>query len=464
LTVLDSLRQRLPFGHKLDGGARLLVTEGARSVGLTSRRVSFEMIAEENPTAASVIAKLSHQAATLPLRPYRGERDGEREALPATHPLRRLIEKPAPRCSASNLKEWLVRPRYVHGNGLVAKYRGPEGEGLPTALLPVPWPSASAWAQLGGPVEWWTTVQTGTPRYFPVEDSIHLAWASSNPNGLGVSPLHPLSTTLALDDAARTFQQSSLAAGGKPGSILVPPESFTFKEGQRDELREEIKRRFGTFGQEAFGVALVAPGFDWKSVAHTAVEAEVMAARTISREEIAMAFDLSGPMINDLTHGTYSNVEALHRMLYVTTLRPELRKLEETFCSQLIDPEPEWEAEDLFVEFDLSEVLRGNRREEIDAAAEAYTNGLMTYNQCCEMLGLPKSEHPLADEPFIAANNMTPMAHVAEKHEAEQGTDTAGLEGGVPEGAPGDVPKPNPGRLSPARKTAVLPEGPERGA
>jgi phage portal protein BeeE len=38
----------------------------------------------------------------------------------------------------------------------------------------------------------------------------------------------------------------------------------------------------------------------------TPVEAALMEQRQLSREEVGMVYDLAGPLINDLTHGTYS--------------------------------------------------------------------------------------------------------------------------------------------------------------
>src|SRR5437899_3158561 len=99
------------------GQSRIVVTEGTQTVPVAGGgRLTYEMIAEENPTCGAVVAKLTHQIATLPLRAYKGERDGERQVLAETHAFRRLLEYPAPRCSQSDLKEWLARPRYVHGN------------------------------------------------------------------------------------------------------------------------------------------------------------------------------------------------------------------------------------------------------------------------------------------------------------------------------------------------------------
>ena len=80
---------------------------------------------------------------------------------------------------------------------------------------------------------------------------------------------------------------------------------------------------------------------------------------------------------------------------------------------QLIDEEESWSG-DLFVQFDLAEVMRGNRREEIDAAAQAFINGLMTLNEVRELLELPpvdpvKDPEGLADMPHIPANNLKPL-------------------------------------------------------
>src|SRR6185437_7986809 len=95
-----------------NGRARIIASEGTHSVGLETRRVTYEMIAEENPTCYAVLAKLVHQIATLPFRVYEGERHGERKEVSETHPLRELLSSPAPRCASSDWKEWLVRPFY----------------------------------------------------------------------------------------------------------------------------------------------------------------------------------------------------------------------------------------------------------------------------------------------------------------------------------------------------------------
>jgi HK97 family phage portal protein len=135
----------------------------------------------------------------------------------------------------------------------------------------------------------------------------------------------------------------------------------------------------------------------------------LIAARTLTREEIAMVYDVPPPMIGDLTHGTYSNVQELHSMLYVTTLRPWLKLIEETLQAQLIDPEPAWRDDGIFLEFDLSEVLRGSPKEQLDALSVAFGAGLITLNEARKELNLPRLADPSADKPFIPTNNQTPL-------------------------------------------------------
>jgi HK97 family phage portal protein len=374
---------------------------------------TFELIYETNPACAAVVNKLIRQIATLPIKVYDRPSSEDAPEEVRQHPLGKLLNQPAPRRGQSYWKQGLARSALVHGNGLLAKWRGPSMSGPPQALLNVSWPWVAAYAPLGAPVEWWSTFQTGTQRYFSVADGVHLAWESQDLHGLGVSPLKQLAETVRLDDATRRYQSASFDNGARPASAIVPPEGFQYQGRQREELREEINRIHSGV-DNSFKAALLGPGFKWEPLAHTAVEAEVIAARNIGREEFAMVYDVPPPMIGDLTHGTYSNVEELHRILYVTTLRPWFAIIEEILQRQLIDEEDGWNSGDLYVQFDLAEVLRGNRREEIDAAAQAFGNGLMTLNEVREFVDMPPVDETidpegLANVPHIPRNNLRPF-------------------------------------------------------
>lgn len=391
-----------------------IVTAGGQgTVKLSGNLTStYETIYEANPNCAATVNKLVRLISTLPVKVYDRPSSEDAPEEVRGHPVGKLLDQPAPRMGQAYWKQALVRSALVHGNGLLAKWRGPGMAGEPQALLNVSWPWVAAYAPLGCPVEWWSTYQTGVQRFFEVQDSVHLAWESQDLHGLGVSPLKPLAETIKLDDALRRYQTSSMANAARPSKAIIPPENFSYQGNQKEELRAEIQRVHGGVDQ-AMKDLLLAPGFDVKVLSQTAVEAEVIAARTLGREEFAMVYDIPPPMIGDLTHGTYSNVEELHRILYVTTLRPWFKLIEEILQRQLIDEEEAW-SNDLYVRFDLAEVLRGNKREEIDAASEAFNNGLMTLNEARQVIGYPpvaaeKDPEGLADIPHIPTNNLEPI-------------------------------------------------------
>ena len=410
---------KLPaFGHDY------VVTAGGHgSVGLSGNLTqTYETIYEANPNCAAVVNKIVRLIATLPVKVYdRPVAEGAPEEVRG-HPVGKLLNQPTPRMGQSYWKQGLIRSALIHGNGVLAKWRGSSMSGEPQALLNVAWPYMTAWAPLGCPVEWWSTTQTGVQRFFSAPDSVHLAWESQDLHGLGVSPLKPLAETVKLDDALRRYQSASMGNGARPSAAIVPPEGFRYQGTEREDLKAEIQRIHGGVDQ-AMKTALLAPGFRMEPLGFTAVESEVIAARTLGREEFAMVYDVPPPMIGDLTHGTYSNVEELHRILYVTTLRPWFALIEEILQRQLIDEEESWSG-DLYVQFDLAEVLRGNRREEIDAASEAFNNGLMTLNEARQFLGLPPVAEEMdpegfADVPHIQANNMRPITEPYENPTVE---------------------------------------------
>ena len=414
MTTLVTRDSRLLSTTSPKTNSEYIVTSGGQgSVELSgSLTTTYELIYEQNPNCAAVVNKLVRQISTLPVKVYDRPSSEESPEEVRGHPVGKLLNAPAPRRGQAYWKQGLARSALVHGNGLLAKWRGPDMVGEPQAILNVAWPYVAAYAPLGAPVEWWSTTQTGVQRFFGVQDSVHLAWESGDLHGLGVSPMKQLAQTVKLDDATRRYQASSFQNGVRPAAAIVPPEGFRYEGTQREDLRAEIDRLHKGV-DNAMKAALLAPGFKWEPLAHTAVEAEVIAARNLGREEFAMVYDVPPPMVGDLTHATYSNVEELHRILYITTLRPWFALIEEILQRQLIDEEESW-SEDLFVQFDLAEVLRGNRREEIDAAAQAFANGLMTLNEVREFLELPPvsmevDPEGLADVPHIPANNMRPI-------------------------------------------------------
>lgn len=387
------------------GSVPLSTWNGGGSVPLLGdKSISYASLYRKQPWVAIAVNKLARQVARLPLKVYRKDSQGDRERV-RDHPLVDLIERPWPRGSANDLKQAVAFPTLLHGNGLLGKNRSGRGR-PPSSLVPLDWRFAIPHFEDGEPVFAWETTQIdGKPRYLAPEEVIHTAWWA--PDGpVGVSPLQQLGVTIGLEDAAYRYQTSSFDNAVRPAGALVTPAEVDLGTEERAELRDEVHGVHGGV-DNAFRMMLLTGGVTWEAFSQTAVEAELIEQRKLNREEVAAVYDIPPPLIGILDHATYSNVSEMHRMLYMTVLGPWLDLIEQKLQAQLLDGEPAFEG--LFVEFDLSEVLKGDTRQRILALKDGIGTGLYTINEARKIENLPRIDHPLANQPLIPANNLSPL-------------------------------------------------------
>lgn len=404
MALMDRFRQIV--GRRTDTHNNLLLAEGSgqRRIVLSGDRVAtYELLYQSQPPVAAAVNKLTRQISTLPLKVYREGADGELERV-RDHPLQRLLHAPAPRCGAHSVGQWAALPTLVFGNALIVKVRG--ADGLPVGLLPVDWRYVNAYASEGGPIAMWSTTQTGEELMIHPSEALHFAWMGAQ-GWLGVSPLAQLDSTLRIEDSARRFQIANFDNGARPSGALVLQHDIDPNSETAKRLRRSLEALHKGVDQ-AGRVMLLGGGMDWKQFAQTVVETELIAQRKMSREEIAMVYDVPPPLLGDMERGTFSNIEELYKQLYKTTLRPWLAMIEATINAQLVDPEPDWAG--LRVRFDLSEVLRGDHKEEIAATTEAVKNGLMSVNEARKILGLNPRPEKVADQMLVQANNVAPLS------------------------------------------------------
>lgn len=378
---------------------------------------SYAAIYSTQPVVAAVINKLARQIATLPLKVYR-RRDANRRERVTDHPLARLLSSPLPRRGAVNTKQWLIFPTLLHGNALVGKVRETP-EGPPVHLLPLDWHHVSAYAQQGQFVEWWSTTQFGDERFIRPDDVVHLGWHGPDGSELGISPLQQLGVTVRLEDAAQRQQTSTFRNGIFP-SIAVSigsaanggPPNTEMVDLTRASLEQLLKGP-----DKAFRALLLGPGTDVKPLSMSSRDAELVEQRHLNREEVAMCYDLPPPLIGDLRHATLANVREFGIQLYTDILRPWLTLIEETLQAQLIDSEP-WGDPDLYVEFDLSEQLKGEPQELAKTIQVQIASGLMTPNEGRALLNLPPDGDPddqdnPANKLYLPRNNLQPLDQTA---------------------------------------------------
>lgn len=386
-------KSSVPFGTF--GDTSLLLLNG--------RPISYSQIYRTQPYVATAIGVLVRQISRLPLKAYERGSDGQRRRV-HSHRLVDLIEQPAPGCSATQLKQWLALPACLHGNATLAKVR-PSPGAPPERIWPLDWRYMQAYQAddiPSKPIRFWRYSELDDPIYLDPDEIIHLKWEP--PDGqIGVSPLEQLGTTIRIEQAAQDYQESYLSDGVRSPGAIEFPQGVILDEQTRAEMRDDIRNSYGG-AKNAAHPFLMPGGAKWVSMSHNAREAELINQRKLTREEVASVYAIPQPLMGILENATLANVEALHRMFYTTVLGPWLTLIEETFKAQVIDPEPAFEG--MFVEFDLAEVLKGDKLKEIQALRLAVQSGLMTINEARSVQNLPRFDLDWCNEPLIPVNNL----------------------------------------------------------
>ncbi len=372
------------------------------------RTVSFAELYRTQLWIAVVVHKLSRQISRLPLKTYKRAANGDRQRVRAGR-LPALLAKPFPRAGPTHLKQAIALSALVNGNGALRKARSAPGS-PPMRLEPLAWGSMRVHGDRSSAVELWETTQPGQPRYIDPDDVVHVAWRGLD-GPVGISPLQQLAVTIAIEDAAQRYQKSLFANNARPPSAIEASDDFMGWELEKRQeqmamLREDVDLLYG--GPDNAGRPAILPaGLKWNPVGHTAAEAELINQRKLTREEIAACYDVPPPLVSLLEKSTFNNITELHRMLYVTVLGPWLDLIEETLQVQLIDTESAFRG-DFYVEFDLSEVLKGDTLQRAQAIALQIGHGVLTIDEGREIENRPRFNLPETMVPLYPANNLKP--------------------------------------------------------
>lgn len=363
---------------------------------------SYESIYRTQPVLAGAIDKLTRRVASLPFDGYRRlPQDNGREIVTGDA-LDSLLSGPIPRYGKLHLLAHVMQSMLIHGNALVAVLRGPDREAPPIMLWPLDWAQTSAYGPVGGQIEWWSTFQfDDAERFIRTEDVLHFAWPAPGGSQVGVSPIEKLGVTVRLEDAVQRHQTASFRNGNRP-SLAVALE----QENPRAEILEYARARVEAMhkGPDNSGKTFfMGANVRVQPLSLSPVEAALVDQRRLNREEVGMVLDLSGPLMNDLTHGTYSNVEELNAAFYRDVLPPWLALIQTTFQRQLLDPQKEWMTR--FVAFDLTDKLTGDPVALSQSLKLQVEAGLITRNEARRILNLPPDGDPM--DPSNAANQLT---------------------------------------------------------
>lgn len=353
---------------------------------------AYEAIYKSQPIVFAVVNKLVYGGGRIPLVVMGEDEQGETVRVNGTS-LQALLRSPYPRGSQFGLKAHIWLSSLIYGHALCLKYR-PAAGAAPTELWPVPWRNVQTISDERGVSLYAINVGTETLAIGP-EDVVHFELP-------GGSPLEPLRRTVALEDAAATWQGQNLKNGVTPRGAFTT--EARLNESVIPRLRDELTKLYA--GPENAGrAAILEGGLKWTQIGLSAADAELIAQRKFSREEVTAAYDV--PLLLIVPEGASGFAQTIEsrRALY-DAIAARLVLIDDTFNAQLVAGEPEWAGLSVFG--DTNELLRPDPEARARMHMLTQQASTTTINERRAIEGLPRIDDPVADTVFMPTN-MVPV-------------------------------------------------------
>lgn len=189
--------------------------------------------------------------------------------------------------------------------------------------------------------------------------------------------------------SAKFFQNNS-----KPGGVLSGPGRIS--QETADRIQAHWQANFG--GEDNIGkVAVLGDGLEFKPMAVTAVDAQLVDQLKWTDEKICATFHVPPFMVGVGPMPTYDNIEKLNQQYYSQCLQALLESIELCLDEGLDLPS------DIGVEFDLEALMRMDSATRMKNATEGVKGGVLAPNEARKQFNLPPVEG--GAKPYLQQQN-----------------------------------------------------------
>jgi len=336
-------------------------------------------MAENLSTVLACVQVISSAVASLPAYVYRATKKGR--DIVYDHPLQKMIEGgPNKDMTWPDAIEFILAQALLRGNSLSRLEYDPNGQ--LKAISPIPWENVTTQQLKNGKLRFECTLPgleiQQTIRLLEHE-VLHLKDRSDD-GILGRSRLARAAAAFRTGIELQTFSESLYRNGTAPSGALLHDQALG------KEAVNTLRTRFEAAHQgsnKAGKVLILDQGLKWQSMSISPEDAELLASRKFSTEEIARIFGVPPPLAGDFSHSSFTNSETASRWFSVFCIGPWIKKIEAAFKKSVFT-EPE---KDLSLEIDMSGFMRGDYESRWKAHKIAVESEILTRDEIREIEG-----------------------------------------------------------------------------
>ena len=226
----------------------------------------------------------------------------------------------------------------------------------------------------------------GRETTYQANEIIDIPFALRSDNITAISPILNAKNAIGLMIAATSYGSKFFNNGGVP-PFVVTGKFETGKAMKRasDELQAAIRN-----ASKEERLALTLPlNHEIKPIGTTPEDSQMVDLQRFQIEEVARIFSLPPVFLQDLTHGTFSNTEQQDLHLVKHTVRRWITQIEQEMNLKLFGRDNN----DLYVEFNLDGLLRGDFSSRMAGYATGIQNGILKPNEARASENRPKADN-----------------------------------------------------------------------
>ena len=343
------------------------------------------------------IRLLSESVSSLPCSVYTKQPNGDKLEDPKNRIYDLIKYRPNRYQNKITFFEYIMMSICTDGNSYVQIVR--DGSGRPSQLIPISPDTVDVVINDGE-----LFYQIDSVGILDSADVLHFKTLTDN--GIdGISPIDQckkaLSWALNLEEYGDTFFKN----GAKPSSVLSTDRALS------EQAIERLKNSFSnTYAKlkNSNATIILEEGLTFKPISISPEQAQFLASRQFSIEEVARIFNIPPHMLKDLSKSSFNNIEMQSQEFVTYTLMPYITRIENEMNYKLFRSN---DVGKTFIEFNVNGLLRGDVKTRNEAYKTAITNGYMSINEVRQKENLNSIE---GGDKHFKQMNMTTIEKIGE--------------------------------------------------
>lgn len=228
-----------------------------------------------------------------------------------------------------------------------------------------------------------------------IPDTEFLQFKTYSPGHPGdyLSPISSLRQTLQEQIEAGRFRRQLWKSSGRLNAQIIRPKDVEkWDEPTKKRWAEAFREAWSGIGSKAGSIPIMEDGMEIKPFSTSFKEQEWSQSVVFSREEVAAAYRVNPSLIWHSNTQTYASSKDNARALYAECLGPDIQMVQQRLNAFLLPMIGE-DYEKTYVEFDLTEKLKGSFEERASIYQSAVGGPYLTRDEVRAELNLP----PLPD-------------------------------------------------------------------